>query len=224
MKKVTAGKMAEIDKKAREVYGISGLVLMENAGRIAAEIIISDLKGSVKQAKIGIFCGNGNNGGDGFVIARHIANESVKDLIVYAADKETIKPGPALENFQIIQKMGISIKPIIDFLALDEKRCKSFTLVVDALFGIGFKGSLSNEYAKVAKRVTSLNIKCYSIDVPSGLNADTGEVDGSSFKAFKTITFGLAKQGFFTEKGPSVSGKIIVKNIGFPMELLACPR
>ncbi|MFH1798031.1 MAG: NAD(P)H-hydrate epimerase [Candidatus Omnitrophota bacterium] len=220
MKIVTSERMAEIDRKAQEEYGISALVLMENAGRAVADVIISDLNGSLKEAKIGVFCGKGNNGGDGFVTARYFANELVKDLIVYVPDEGQIKSGPAFENFQIIQKMGIEIKPIRDFLALDEKRCKNFSLAVDAFFGTGFKGSLSDDYGRVAERVTCLNIRCYSIDVPSGLNADTGEILGSSFKAFKTITFGLAKQGFFTKQGPDACGEVIVKNIGFPSRLL----
>ncbi|MFH1552093.1 MAG: NAD(P)H-hydrate epimerase [Candidatus Omnitrophota bacterium] len=218
MKGITAEIMARIDLQAQEDYGISQAVLMENAGRSAAEVILADLP-QVRGAKIAIFCGKGNNGGDGFVLGRYLANESLERLTVFVMDADNVRQGAAYDNFKIIQKMGIEIRPMKDFL-LGENPSGDFTVGVDSIFGTGFRGELPEECAAVARLLNSYGIRLYAIDVPSGLDATTGTVSKDCFRAFKTVTFGLPKQGFYVKDGPAVCGEIIVKDIGFPRALL----
>ncbi|MFH1846726.1 MAG: NAD(P)H-hydrate epimerase [Candidatus Omnitrophota bacterium] len=209
--------MARIDKEAQEEYGIDQAVLMENAGQSVAVAIFEDFP-SIKDQKISIFCGKGNNGGDGFVIARYLANESPARLIVYAMDVENIKTGAAYENFNIVRKMGIDIRTVKDFVF--GNTAEDFSIGIDALFGTGFKGEFKGECVLLAKKLNSLERRFFAVDIPSGLDATTGIAANDTIKARKTITFGLPKKGFYLNDGPFVCGEIIVKNIGFPVSLL----
>jgi len=217
-KGISAEMMAEIDRKAQEDYGIPQIVLMENAGRSVAEVILCEL-GSLENERIVIFCGKGNNGGDGFVLGRYLANKSPEHLTVYVTDIENIRPGAAYDNFEIIRKKGLEILPMRDFLPLEEAT-GDFTVAVDSIFGTGFRGELPEECATLGRILNSSGIKLYAVDVPSGLDATTGAVSRDCFKAYKTITFGLPKQGFFVKDGPDVCGEVIIKDIGFPSALL----
>lgn len=216
MKPVSSEIMAEIDRKAREDYSLSQLVLMENAGRTSSELILTDIE-PIKDKKIAVFCGKGNNGGDGFVAARYFANKSPLKLTVYVLDPLSIKEGAARDNFGIIRKMKIDVKSLEDFLRSEET---DFSVHVDAVFGTGFKGELPKEYASLGEKLNSSGVKLYALDVPSGLDATTGLAAKNSFKAYKTITFGLPKEGFYRGDGPDLCGEIVVKDIGFPRELL----
>lgn len=215
---VSAEVMAEIDRSAREDYGIPQIVLMENAGRAVAEVILEEI-GSIKDKNIAIFCGKGNNGGDGFVAARYLANKFPKKLVIYLTDADNIKKGAAKDNLGIIKKMGLVIEPVENFL-LYRETSKIFTIGIDAVFGIGFKGELKDNCALLGQRLNSSDIKLYAVDIPSGLSANTGIGAKDSFKAYKTITFGLPKQGFFINDGPALCNEIIVRDSGFPSVLL----
>ncbi len=218
MKGVSAQQMAEIDSRAQEEYGISQFFLMENAGRSVADVILEDTA-SITDEKILIICGRGNNGGDGFVVARILAEKSPRRLTVFASSPETIKQGSAFDNFKAVRDMGIEINPA-EKLASEGSGTDGYTISVDALFGTGFKGQMPEEYASLGRMLNSSNMKRYAVDIPSGLDSTTGAAAENCFKADKTITFGLPKKGFYIEKGPEVCGEIIVKEIGFPPELL----
>ncbi|MFH1305269.1 MAG: NAD(P)H-hydrate epimerase [Candidatus Omnitrophota bacterium] len=215
---VTAEKMAEIDRRAQDDFGIAQIVLMENAGRAVAEIILAE-NSPAKTSRIALFCGKGNNGGDGFVAARHLFNEHPGCLVVYAPDASDIKPGAASDNFRVVRKMGIDIRPMRSFLRQREKE-KDYTVAVDAVFGTGFRGALPEEYAEAWRYVNASDMKVYAVDIPSGLDATTGAAAESCIKAHKTITFGLPKKGFFVADGPHVCGEIVTRNVGFPSVLL----
>lgn len=217
MKPISADIMSEIDRKAQEDYGIGQIVLMENAGRSAADIIISD-SDPFRNERVAVFCGKGNNGGDGFVVGRYLANASPARLTIYVSDAENIKPGAALDNFEIIRKIGLDIRPIRDFLEKEESA--DLTIGIDAIFGTGFRGELPEEYALIARQLNSSDARMYAIDVPSGLDATTGTASKDCFRARKTITFGLPKQGFYLGDGPDICGEVIVRDIGFPRALL----
>ncbi len=216
MKPVTAEQMAEIDRRAREEYGISQHVLMENAGRSVAETIIAD-SDDVTRERIAVFCGKGNNGGDGFVAARYLADAKPARLTVYVPDVEGIRPGAAVDNFRAVRDRGLDIRSLIGF---DYSKEGPFTVMVDAIFGTGFKGELDGERKRIARALKNAAVRSYAVDLPSGLNATTGKASKDCFRADKTITFGLAKQGFFVEDGPGVCGEVVVADIGFPRELL----
>jgi NAD(P)H-hydrate epimerase len=218
MKPISAEIMSEIDKKAQEDYGIAQIVLMENAGRSAADVVLADLH-PLKNERIAIFCGKGNNGGDGFVVGRYLANESPAALTVYVTDIENIRQGAARDNFKIIRKMGIDIRLLEDFLRTGVRET-DYTVGIDSIFGTGFRGELPAGHAALGRYLNDSGMKLYAIDVPSGLDATTGTASRDCVRVQKTITFGLPKQGFFAGDGPDVCGEIIAKNIGFPSALL----
>lgn len=217
-KGVTAQQMAEIDRRAQEEYGISQATLMENAGRSVAEVILSE-DPSIENERIAIICGKGNNGGDGFVIARLLAEKSPERLTVYVSDQEHIKQGAASGNFQAVLDMGIEMFPLKDLIS-EGKIAADYTIIVDALYGTGFKGEMPEEHSRIEAILNASNPKRYAVDIPSGLDSTTGEAAKNCFKADKTITFGLPKKGFFSGNGPEVCGEIVVKDIGFPPSLL----
>jgi NAD(P)H-hydrate epimerase len=217
-KAVTAHQMAEIDRRAQDEFGISQDSLMENAGRRVAEAVISDSP-SIKNERIVIVCGKGNNGGDGFVVARLLRQEVPERLTVFAVGAESRKEGAALHNFELAREAGIKILPIYKILT-PEAGLEDYTICIDALFGTGFKGELSEEYSRLGEALNSLACRRYAVDIPSGLDSTTGIAAKNCFKADKTITFGLPKKGFYLEDGPRVCGEIILKRIGFPETLL----
>ncbi|MFH1395122.1 MAG: NAD(P)H-hydrate epimerase [Candidatus Omnitrophota bacterium] len=219
-KGVTAFEMAEIDRRAQEEYGISQSILMENAGKSVAEVISEDCT-SLDKERIAVFCGKGNNGGDGFVAARHLIRKKPLELVLFVMDMDKIKSGSAQDNFISARKEGISIRSLEEFNLL-EKNERDFTIAIDALFGTGFKGELPKNCSNLGKMLnSSKNVKIYAVDIPSGLDATTGQASQNVPKAKKTITFGLPKKGFFINSGPFLCGEIVVKDIGFPQKLLS---
>lgn len=216
---VSAEKMAEIDEKARTDYGISQEYLMERAGSSVADTILKDVPAE-KIENIFVVCGKGNNGGDGFVAARHLFGKLSRKVSIYIPDSRQIKAGAALENFKKTAALGIRTD-IISSVLRDISAAPSGLVIVDALLGTGSRGAMEGEYGDIADKVNSLvGVKVYSVDVPSGLDATTGKISGKCFKAFKTITFGLPKTGFYLLSGPEFCGDIEVVDIGFPKELL----
>lgn len=213
MKAVTAEMMTEIDKRAQEEFGIPQDLLMENAGRAVAETILED-DVVITEQSIAVLCGKGNNGGDGYVAARYLHNHTPKSLVIFTQREKEIRGGAALRNFEAAAKMGI------EMLSNEMFKPDDFTIVVDAVFGTGFRGELSDEVAKISELVNNSEAKVYAVDIPSGLNATTGAAARGSFKANVTISFGLPKKGFYEKEGPCLCGDVIVKNIGFPCELL----
>jgi len=216
-KAVPANVMSEIDRKAQQEYGIPECVLMENAGRSVGECIIAD-SASIVDERVAVFCGKGNNGGDGFVIARYLANESPAKLTVFAVDTAKVKPGASSDNLSIVRNMGIDIRHFNVFISECER--EDFTVGVDAVFGTGFKGELTVGYERLFGKINDCSMKRYAVDVPSGLDSTSGEASVNCLKADKTVTFGLPKTGFFMGDGPGVCGEVIVRNIGFPKKLL----
>lgn len=216
-KAVTAEEMSRIDRKAQEEYGIPQTVLMENAGRLVFDVIISDHPDIVSE-KIVIFCGKGNNGGDGFVAARLLSSLSPDNVIVYSMDPEKMKSGAARQNFILAKEAEIDIRPTDTFL---EACPEGVTIFIDAVFGTGFKGALPEKYASIFRKVNESSAGRYAVDIPSGLDSTTGKAGKNSFKAHKTVSFGLPKKGFYIASGPDLCGEIVVENIGFPEELLA---
>ncbi len=200
--------MRELDRKATEIYGVPSLQLMENAGRGTAEVILKHLP-NVRQ--IGIFCGKGNNGGDGFVIARYLFNAAFRVEIVLPANPDELQ-GDAKINYEKIVKLGIPVHQQSD--------PKSYDLIVDALLGIGLQSEVRENYRKVIEAINDSGKKIVAVDIPSGLNADTGEVMGAAIKANITATMGMIKHGLLRGKGRECSGVIEVIDIGLPQELV----
>ncbi len=211
---VSAEKMAEIDERARSEFGIKQSYLMERAGIAVAEAVLSAMDPS-RMAGISVLCGTGNNGGDGFVAARHLKGRFQGDLLLFAPPEQKVRPGAALQNFKKTVSEGIAVNDLAAFL-----ENPSDHLLVDALLGTGFSGAMTGLYADIAEKANLSGAEIYSVDVPSGLNATTGDVPGECFKARSTVTFGLPKTGFYSGKGPRMCGEIIVADIGFPKKLI----
>jgi hydroxyethylthiazole kinase-like uncharacterized protein yjeF len=207
----------EYDTWAIGTMGIPGTTLMENAGRSAAVIAMLMLGGKTNP-KVSVFCGAGNNGGDGIVIARHLVNSGIDVQIILCAERQKIQ-GDAWINFLTCQKMGISV---ID-LELDEHQihkqvydlCRQSTLIVDAIFGTGFKGQLSSSYAALMTCINALHVPILAVDIPSGMDCDTGQPLPVCIEAAATVSFVAAKKGFFEGQHlhPAI-GKLYIANIG----------
>jgi hydroxyethylthiazole kinase-like uncharacterized protein yjeF len=216
---VSAEKMAEIDKRAREEYGLSQEYLMERAGESVARIVLKNIPpGSSKD--IMVICGKGNNGGDGFVAARYLARMNSEKVRVYFSGSDSVSQGAAFENLKKAEAFGISLKDLSS-VQDDIPGTGNELIVIDALLGIGCRGPMTGSFADIAKKINTLGAEVYSVDVPSGLNATTGEVLGECFRASTTVTFGLPKTGFYKGQGPDFCGRISLVDIGFPPELIS---
>ena len=221
-KTLTREEMLELDRKAIEEYKIPGIVLMENAGRNVAEEILKMLD-DPQQAKVAILCGKGNNGGDGFVVARHLHNHSISVYVFLVAKiSDILKDGDAGTNLQILLNMKIPVKEILDIPGVNSilKELNGYNILADALFGTGLSGDVREPFKTLISGVNNLNKPTLSVDIPSGLDCNTGKFLGAAIKATKTVTFAVAKKGFYLNDGPSYTGKVIVLDIGIPKELI----
>lgn len=211
MKTITASQAKLFDKKAREIYNLSTLVLMENAGRAVAEEIIR-----LKKRRIAIFCGKGNNGGDGFVCARHLLAGGIKPDLFLAGKASDVR-GEARLNMDILLRLKRRMFEIDEKnIALLKEKVRRYDLIVDAVFGVGFKGSIEGLFRDLIKLINSSGAYILSVDIPSGLNADTEEPPEICVRANRTVTFMAKKRGMVKGKGPEYCGKILVKGLGFP--------
>ena len=215
---VSAEKMSEIDERARTEYGISQEFLMERAGVSIAESVLLDISPEGSKHII-VICGKGNNGGDGFVAARHLFSRGYPDVDLYFPGTGEVKSGATFDNLKKAVSAGILLKELSSVLE-DFSAFPRDLIVVDALLGTGYKGAMTGLYAEIAEKVNLSGAKIFSADVPSGLDATTGEILGKCFKAFRTVTFGLPKTGFYKQKGPEFCGEIVVADIGFPQDLV----
>lgn len=218
MKAVTAETMQGLDRQTIELYGVSGIELMERAGRHVAEIIKSRFSSSGNLAAL-IIAGKGNNGGDGFVVARLLADKGWRVTLLLVADVAALA-GDAKANFDRIPS---SVKQH-DFSSLSAAEITGYlqdaAIVVDALFGTGLTKALSGIYADAVRLVNSCNRPVVAVDMPSGVDATTGKVPGDAVKAVITVTFGAAKTGQFLYPGAEHVGELIVADIGIPSDLL----
>jgi len=205
------------DRWAIDTLGIPGVALMENAGRSCAELIKEELAG-VEGAKVCIFCGTGNNGGDGYVIARHLLNSGFKVVVVVCGDRSKIK-GDAKINLDILERLGQPIEQLSPSEPNIPEKVKAFAsgadMLVDSLFGTGLKGELSDEYRQLIRSINAQNCSVLAVDIPSGLDCDTGEPLGAAVRATYTVTFVAVKAGFTSANNAAqYTGEIFVASIG----------
>lgn len=209
---VTAKQMSEMDRAAIEDVGIPGLILMENAGRGIVEVARSMLE-RVKGKTVKIFCGPGNNGGDGFVVARHLLNMGAQVDVLLVGKKENIR-GDAHTNMLIYQNMEQSIKQVqaTEHVPSDV----GADLIVDALLGTGVQGSLRGIFADVVDKINRSGAPILAIDIPTGMDTDTGAVEGPCIHAAATATMALPKRGLLLSPGREHVGKLTVVDISMP--------
>ncbi|MFC1564602.1 NAD(P)H-hydrate dehydratase [candidate division KSB1 bacterium] len=215
---VTSDEMRSIDSRAINRIGIPGTTLMERAGLETVSYIMSFFE-SVAERRISIFCGKGNNGGDGFVIARELKRLAA-DVTVYVFGKQAELAGDAKLNYSIIKKMGMKIEHINSDAALN-RIPDSADIVIDALLGTGIKGEVRGILAKAISRINSMNAPVVAVDLPSGLNSDTGTYINECVQADLTVTMGLLKRGLLLYPGKSMAGLIRIADIGFPEKAIS---
>ncbi|MHC4661261.1 MAG: NAD(P)H-hydrate epimerase [Planctomycetota bacterium] len=218
MKAYTAAEMRELDRKAIEDCKIPGLILMENAGSGAAEVAEMMLIENETEGKVVIFCGTGNNGGDGFVIARHLTNweYEVGTFLVGTADK--VRAGDAAINFGIAERMNIPNTEITDSagIARAKDAMKGAALLVDALFGTGLQREVGGLYRELIEAMNESGKPVLAVDIPSGLDSDTGKPLGAAVKAGATATFGGMKTGLTVPDAAEYAGEITLIEISIP--------
>ncbi len=210
---ITSREMQALELNS-EYFGVSRLQLMENAGRAVAEEILARFK--PEKAKVAIFCGLGGNGGDGFVIARHLASNGIKAALILAGKSQDVTDEAARKNLSALRHLKDAI---IFHEAYDSSLIPKIeaNIVIDALLGIGLKGAPRPPILQMIKRINESNAFCVAVDVPTGINADTGAILGEAVKANLTVTFHKIKHGL--EKAKTHVGELVVKKIGLPEEI-----
>lgn len=216
MQVVSAKKMQQIDKAAFRKYGIPPIILMENAAIVSAFCVLQMLKAG-RQHKVLVFCGEGNNGGDGLACARHLINRGLSVKVYFIGTKEKLS-NEAKINYTILHKIGQRIlKPR---LPLIKEELKQANLIVDALLGIGLKDKVREPIFSLIELINNSKRPVLSLDIPSGLDATTGRVCGIAIKATRTVTFGLLKQGLLSCGIKEYTGEVSVGDISLPRPLL----
>lgn len=220
MKILSAQEMRNIDSQAIRDYGMPSILLMENAGVKTAEVI-KGLLPQPENKRVVIIVGKGNNGGDGIVVARHLLNWGVDVDTFLTADIPDLT-GDSHTNYQILQKMSERIFPLKEEKDLQffRQSLMSSDLVVDALYGIGFKGRFGEFESRIVKMVNGTGLPVVAVDIPSGVDADTGRVRGEAIRATNTVTFALPKLGLVLQPGKEFVGQLTVADITIPQALL----
>ena len=216
MQVVTGKEMRIIEEQAQNTLGISSLILMENAGSRIVEVLKEEY-GSLQHKRIHILTGMGNNGGDGLVVARQLLLLGARPKVYLIGNPQKASPEHKI-NLEILLKLGIDIVEVeLGQLAKLKFSLNFADLILDCLFGTGFQGKLSSELEALVNLVNELERPLVAIDVPSGVDATTGQVETTAFRADLTINLGFLKTGCLLYPGQAYAGKNIVVDLGFPL-------
>ncbi|MCK8826178.1 NAD(P)H-hydrate dehydratase [Natroniella acetigena] len=220
MKIVTGVEMKEIDGQAIEDVGIPGVVLMERAGmKVVAEVI--DLLEQVVEPEVIILAGCGNNGGDGFVVSRLLADEGIQVKTSVLGQREEIS-GDAKVNLDILENLNLSVTEIkTEELSTLKEDLEQADLIIDALLGTGITGELRGLYPELIELINQVTTPVLAVDIPSGVEAGTAKVRSVAVKAERTVTFGLPKIGTLLYPGREYVGDLKVVDIGLPEQVIA---
>ena len=210
--RLTRQQVREVDRRAIEQYHVPGIVLMENAARNAADVAW-DMIGRKPQTPIDIICGGGNNGGDGLAVARHLCNRGAFANVFLTTDPQKYA-GDALINWRIARAMKLVILEGVQ--ARIGMQSAPGLLVIDALLGTGLTQPPRPEVAEWIEEINYRKTPVLAIDLPSGLDCDTGLPLGPCVRATKTVTFVAEKSGFAHPASRQYTGDIIVADIGCP--------
>lgn len=192
---------------------------MENAGRCLAEEAQRVLSGRSRRAAA-VFCGGGNNGGDGFAAARHLASRGIRTVTFVLR-----RPGPASRDaaaqFRVLRRLGLEWVDCTRVLPVRAARLGRFGVIVDALLGTGVSRPLAGRYARAVKLINRSGLPVVSADLPSGLDADTGRAPGECVTATTTVTFLSRKKGLMTSAARRRAGRIVAANLSIPDRVLS---
>ncbi|QDT06360.1 Bifunctional NAD(P)H-hydrate repair enzyme Nnr [Rubripirellula lacrimiformis] len=216
---LTRDQVRRVDQIAMDQWGMLGIVVMENAGRGAAEIIASISRGG----QVLILCGKGNNGGDGYVMARHLQIAGIDCQIVAVGNANQL-PSDARTNAEIAAAAGIPIE-VVDQETADlaslRGRFDRADLIVDALLGTGAQGDPRGIYATLVNAANASDATTIALDIPTGLDCDSGKPGSPTFRADHTITFVAAKVGFSAAQAADYLGTVHEVGIGVPRQVIA---
>ena len=226
MKILTAQQMGEVDRRSWELYRIPTLLLMENAGRAVADELekaLSRLPGK----SVYVFCGKGNNGGDGLVAARYLALRGGRPEVFMFCDAANLK-GDALANWEMVRSLDLKtvILPRATDVSAQLKKLKSPDVIIDALFGTGLSKPIGADYRRLIDWVNKSERVSFivSVDIPSGLFSDSSAVPGPAVKAHLTVTFTALKPALLLPPAADRAGRVVVAPIGSPSTLLQNPE
>jgi len=203
--------MKKVDQRTIESFGIPGAVLMERAGLAVVSRVIEILQGR----RVLVIAGTGNNGGDGIMAARELHNQGYRVSVVIAGKEDGLSPD-AKAQYKAASAFGVPIR----FASTPRPEDFHGALVVDALFGTGLSKEIKGPLARTIELINNSGCPVVSVDIPSGVSADTGQVLGPAVQAGITVTFGVLKRGHMLYPGAELSGEVFVHDIGFPRELL----
>ncbi len=217
---VTADEMRKMDRDTIENFGLPGRILMENAGRGATRMLIKMFP-DVKGKKIGIAAGSGNNGGDGFVIARCIKEYGAHVTVFVLSETKKIR-GDAKTNLNLLSLLDIPVYEIPDKKIFEKHHLllAQQEIWVDAILGTGLRSEVKGFFRHVIQFINNSHAFVFAVDIPSGLDSDTGQPLGISIKADATATFGFAKTGHMLYPGKDFTGKLCVVDIGIPTPIV----
>ena len=212
--------MRDIDRQSIERYGIPEMVLMENAGHRVAEAA-QEILGGAAERSVCVLAGSGNNGGDAFVAARHLANMGAKVKVFFIGNTSHLTKSTAA-NREIIQNMELELHSLEGDRSWDRLQVvlRFAEIIVDGILGTGFHGELRQDVLKLVKLVNAAGKPVISIDVPTGVEADTGRIGAAAIKSVCTVALGLSKPGHFLCPGAAQVGTLLVDDIGIPSALL----
>ena len=215
MKVATTEEMRAMDRYAIETLGIADEILMENAGIAAYYALAGEM--DIAGGRFAVFCGGGNNGGDGFVVARKIHSGGGIVKVFLLAEKNRYK-GAARKNLDRLLNLPVDVRPVE---SVDDVRgyILQSNAVIDAIFGTGLDRDVEGLHREVIELINAIGKPVYSLDIPSGVNGDTGRLMGTAIRAAATVTFGLPKRGNLLYPGFLCGGKLYVTHISLPPEL-----
>jgi NAD(P)H-hydrate epimerase len=216
---ISSHQMYEIENIGHTKFGMKKVLMMENAGFGVADFIIKRFKNKkLAKLKILAICGSGNNGGDTMVAARHLTCLGTNIKVIFLGETSSIKTEEALINFQIISKMKNTIELILNSKldSITKKTILNADIIIDGIFGTGIKGDIKDPHLSVIKLINHSKSYIVSVDIPSGLNPNDGEISTDCVRANTTITFHRIKTGLLNNR--KYTGNLILKKIGIPIE------
>ena len=207
---ITRAKMVEVDRLMTDEFNIPLLLMMENAGFHLAELTNGILGRNKEKKRVLVLCGAGNNGGGGMAAARHLLNRGISVSVAFAGKPLSLKQAPALQ-MQILKRMGVSIYKEIEVIDVD--------LIIDALIGYGLQGVPRGKVSRWIRLANQANTPILSLDIPSGLDADSGMPAGECVRASATMTLALPKIGMKELTSKKYLGDLYLADIGVPFAL-----